>query len=164
MRFLLLLFFNYRQQNDQLPFNSFLKTHSLFVLHFPQALCYQRSSQSVFIVCLHAAHWIHLEYDIHFPFPWDSLVAQRVKHLPTTWETQVRSLGQKIPWRRKWQPTPVLLSRKFHGWRRLVGYIPWGCKELDMTEQLYLFPFLLYPSLLSVWSSIGHQKHLEFIY
>ena len=97
MRFLLLLFFNYRQQNDQLPFNSFLKTHSLFVLHFPQALCYQRSSQSVFIVCLHAAHWIHLEYDIHFPFPWDSLVAQRVKHLPTTWETQVRSLGQEDP-------------------------------------------------------------------
>jgi len=27
----------------------------------------------------------------------------------------------KIPWRRKWQPTPVLLPRKFHGWRSLVG-------------------------------------------
>ena len=24
-------------------------------------------------------------------------------------------------WRRKWQPTPVLLPRKFHGWRSLVG-------------------------------------------
>ena len=32
----------------------------------------------------------------------------------------------KIPWRRKWQPTPVLLPRKFHGWRSLVGYSPWG--------------------------------------
>ena len=30
----------------------------------------------------------------------------------------------KIPWRRKWQPTPVLLPRKFHGWRSLVGYSP----------------------------------------
>ena len=29
---------------------------------------------------------------------------------------------RKIPWRRKWQPTPVLLPGKFHGWRSLVGY------------------------------------------
>ena len=26
-------------------------------------------------------------------------------------------------WRRKWQPTPEFLPRKFHGWRSLVGYI-----------------------------------------
>ena len=35
----------------------------------------------------------------------------------------------KIPWRRKWQPTPGLLSRKFRGCRSLVGYSPWGLKE-----------------------------------
>ena len=28
----------------------------------------------------------------------------------------------KIPWRRKWQPTPVLLPGKFHGWRSLAVY------------------------------------------
>ena len=28
----------------------------------------------------------------------------------------------KIPWRREWQPTPVLLPGKFHGQRSLVGY------------------------------------------
>ena len=43
----------------------------------------------------------------------------------------------KIPWRRKWQPTPVLLPRKFHGWRSLVGYSPWGRKELDTTERFH---------------------------
>ena len=32
----------------------------------------------------------------------------------------------KIPWKRKWQPTLVLLPRKLHGWRSLVGYSPWG--------------------------------------
>ena len=30
-------------------------------------------------------------------------------------------------WRRKWQPTPVLLLGKSHGRRSLVGYSPWGC-------------------------------------
>ena len=35
-----------------------------------------------------------------------------------------------IPWRRKWQPTPVFLRGKSHGWRRLVGYRPWGDKRV----------------------------------
>ena len=42
----------------------------------------------------------------------------------------------KIPWRWK-QPIPVFLPGKFHGQRSLVGYSPWGCKELDMTERLH---------------------------
>ena len=41
----------------------------------------------------------------------------------------------KIPWRKKWKPTPVLLPGKFHGQRSLVGYSPWGHKEADMTER-----------------------------
>ena len=41
---------------------------------------------------------------------------------------------RKIPWRREWQPTPILLPGKFHGQRSLVGYSPWGRKELDTTE------------------------------
>ena len=44
---------------------------------------------------------------------------------------------EKIPWRRKWQPTPVFLPGKFHGQRNLVGYSPWGHKELATTEQLH---------------------------
>ena len=31
---------------------------------------------------------------------------------------------QKIPWRRKWQPTPVFLPGKSHGQRNLAGYSP----------------------------------------
>ena len=42
----------------------------------------------------------------------------------------------KIPWRRKWQPTPVFLPGKSHGQRSLAGNSPRGCKELDTTEQL----------------------------
>ena len=40
----------------------------------------------------------------------------------------------KIPWRRKWQPTPVFLPGKSHGQRSLAGYSPWGPKESDRTE------------------------------
>ena len=40
----------------------------------------------------------------------------------------------KIPWRRTWQPTPVLLLGKSLERRNLVGYSPWDCRELDMTE------------------------------
>ena len=43
----------------------------------------------------------------------------------------------KIPWRRKWQPTPVLLPGKFHLWRSLVCYSPWGGKVSDTTERLH---------------------------
>ena len=38
--------------------------------------------------------------------------------------------------RRQWQPTPVLLPGKSHGWRSLVGCSPCGCYELDTTEWL----------------------------
>ena len=44
----------------------------------------------------------------------------------------------RFPWRRKWQPTPVFLPEKSHGQRSLVGYSPWGCQELDMTEQAHI--------------------------
>ena len=44
--------------------------------------------------------------------------------------------SRRIAWRRKWQPTPVLLPGKSHGRRSLVGYSPWGCKELDTTEHV----------------------------
>ena len=66
-----------------------------------------------------------------------SLVAQTVKRLSTVWGTWIQSLGQEDPWRRKWQPTPVLLPRKFHGRRSLVDYSPWGRKESDTTERLH---------------------------
>ena len=42
-----------------------------------------------------------------------------------------------LPWRRKWQSTPVLLPGRSHGQRSLVGYSPWGHKELDTTERLH---------------------------
>ena len=45
---------------------------------------------------------------------------------------------REILWSRKWQPTPVFFPEKFHGHKSLAGYSPWGCKEMDKTEQLTL--------------------------
>ena len=45
----------------------------------------------------------------------------------------IPSLG-KVPWRTKWQPTPVFLPGKSHGQRSLAGYSPWDCKELDRSK------------------------------
>ena len=75
----------------------------------------------------------------------------------------------KIPWKRKWQPTPVFLPGKPHGQRSLMGYSPWGCKELDMTDHKSIWntcfsdhslPALPYPGWVlqrreSTWSKTG---------
>ena len=52
------------------------------------------------------------------------------------WRTRSDSWVGKIPWRREGLPTPVFLPGEFHGQRNLVGYSPWGHKELDTTEWL----------------------------
>ena len=41
---------------------------------------------------------------------------------------------RKIPWRKKWQPTPVFLPGESHRQRSLVGYGPLDHKESDTTE------------------------------
>ena len=44
---------------------------------------------------------------------------------------------EKIPWKRKSQPTPVFFPGKFHGQRSLASYSPWGHKESDTTERAH---------------------------
>ena len=49
------------------------------------------------------------------------------------------SIPGKIPWRRKWQPTPVFLPGKSHGQRSLLGYSLWCPKESDTTDPTFIF-------------------------
>ena len=67
---------------------------------------------------------------------WVFLVAQMVKNQPAMQETW------KIPWRRSWQPTPILLPGEFHR-QSLAGYSPWGHKKSDTTKRLTLSMLLL---------------------
>ena len=58
---------------------------------------------------------------------------------------------QKIPWRRKWQPTPVFLPGKSHGQERLGDYSPWGRKRQtrfsDETTTILYYTILYYTIL-----------------
>ena len=71
----------------------------------------------------------------------NSLVAQTVKRLSTMRETGFDPQVGKMPWRREWQSTPVLLPGESHGQRSLVGYSPWRRKESDTTERLHFLSF-----------------------
>ena len=42
---------------------------------------------------------------------------------------------KKIPWRRKWQPTPVFLPGESQGWGNLLGCHLWGRTESDTKAQ-----------------------------
>ena len=57
----------------------------------------------------------------------------------------------KIPWKRKWQPTPVFLPGESHEQRNLAGYGLLGCKESDTTERLKLSNFTYFTQIFS-WS------------
>ena len=54
------------------------------------------------------------------------------KESPYKQKIQVQSLEKEMAW----QPTPVFSPGEFHGQRSLVGYTPWGRKELDTTKWL----------------------------
>ena len=61
-----------------------------------------------------------------------------VNNLPAMQETLVQFLGQEDLQEKEMATCSSILAWRFHGQRSLVGYSPWGWKELDMTEQLTL--------------------------
>ena len=54
--------------------------------------------------------------------------------LPAMPETWVQSLGWEDPLEKEMATHSRTLAKKFHGWRSLVGYSPWGHEESDTTE------------------------------
>ena len=66
-------------------------------------------------------------------------------------ETQVPTWVGKVPWRRKWQLTPVFLPEWSHGQRSLAGYSTWGLKELNGTKWLSMHMYCWVP-LLFLWN------------
>ena len=97
----------------------------------------------------HTSMYISLRIQLHtlmlrivVTYMWTSLVAQMVRCLPR--RSRFDPSLRKILWKRKWQPTLVLLPGKSHGQRSLVGYSLWGREESDTTEQLHTLHMFVY--------------------
>ena len=65
-------------------------------------------------------------------------MTQSVKSPPAVWESWVRSLGQEDPLEKEMATHSSILAWRTHGQRNLVGYSPWGHRELDTAERLTL--------------------------
>ena len=79
------------------------------------------------------------------PCPTNVLIVSKIHRSRDSQTTILTSTGSQaglylrktsLPWRRKWQPTPVFLPGESHRQRILAGYSPRGCKELNTTERL----------------------------
>ena len=83
---------------------------------------FEHYSASVWDECYGAVVWTF--FGIAFLWDWNESWP-----FPVLWPLLSHRV-RKIPWRRKWQPTPVLLPGKSHGQRNLEGYSPGGCKRV----------------------------------
>ena len=87
-------------------------------------------NMSAWVIFLCWLKFGHVSFLIPF-----SLVAQTVKVCLQCRRPRFDPWIRKIPWGRKWQPTPVLLLGKI-AWTELGGLHPWGRKASDTTEWL----------------------------
>ena len=71
---------------------------------------------------------------------------------------------KKIPWRRKWQPTPAFLSGKSHGRRSVAGYSPWSPKrvgydlETEQQQHIVLSEFIGIKAAIWVYKQNPEKK------
>ena len=82
---------------------------------------------------------VHTVYSLYMGLPrglsWQESAGQCRRWKKHGFDLWVR----KIPWSRKWQPTPVFLPGESHGQRSLAGYSPWGCKSRTQLNNFHYY-------------------------
>ena len=111
--------------------------------------------------------WIYVIYIClytHLGFPGGSVV----KNPPANAGDMVRSLVEKIPWRRKWQPLPVFLPGKSQGQKSLAGYSWWDHKRvgynLDTKQQPYTHSHVYKLHNVHIYNAIHVVLHAVMYY
>ena len=122
-----------RHRVDKCPFFLILRTTSVYQLIFPMTLqpC-KTFNLELSILSLYGLPW------------W-------LSGKESSWQCRRHGFDpwvRKIPWRRKWQPTPVFLSGEFHGQRSLVGYNQWSHKRVSHSWEIKQQQFKVYTTLL----------------
>ena len=112
---------------------------------------------------------IHLRLShVYVRIPWwlSSKKKKKKIHLPSRRHGFYIPGSGKIPWRRKWQPTPVFLPGESHGQRiLLVGYSRWGCRRVgawlnDWTTNVCVTTKFFY---LKKWCTTKRASWLETV-
>ena len=101
-----------------------------------------RRKQKIFQKLHHTpsvASWLHIAIILH-----DEEVSGwgNMGYLTFTFTYLISVVVSFLVWRRKWQPTAVLLSGESHERRSLVSYSPRFRKESDTTEWLHFHKLL----------------------
>ena len=117
---------------------------------FPSESIFLLASSTLFSISFRENQWVvNLVFISRVPFwPFNSFPHSCRKGFPHGSDGKesacnvgdpslIPELG-RLSWRKECLPTPVFLPGEFHGQRKLMGYNPWGHKELDMTEWLIL--------------------------
>ena len=122
-------------------------TPSCFYILCPPPVLLSYITTNNFPVChlMLISLWTHGSFSLTYMYnlkkkKWPSQVVLVVKNLPVNAEDTKDSFDPrvgKIPWSRRWQPTPVFLPGKSLGQRSLVVYGSRSCRELDMSERLH---------------------------
>ena len=130
----------------------------LFILLYNFLLKY-----SSFTMCKCTSKWFSCTY-IYKGFPGGTVAKKK----STCQCRRYQRLGfvpwvRKIPWRRRWQPSPVFLPGEFHGQKILAGYSPWGRKELNIAEHTHTHIYTYTYILFQILSIMGYDKVLSIV-
>ena len=133
------MYISWKDSKRDLSFLSGVPRHSVqlnSVMLNPEHECHLRLSKMAALFFFFNQISIRIAYLTSYCVSrWASPEAQMVKNPPANRgdPSSIPGLG-RVPWRRKWQPTPVFLPGEAHGQRSLEGYSPWGHKGSDTTE------------------------------
>ena len=120
----------------------FLRVHVTLSLFFKLATLISDILSWIILICIYLVTSLEKAMAPHsstpaWTIPWmeepgrpQSVGSLRFGH---NWTTSL-SLFAFMPWRRKWQATPVFLPGESQGWRSLVSCCLWGRTESDTTE------------------------------
>ena len=104
----------------------------LYFISFISILWFSVYKSFLSLVKFLPKHFILFDAILKFVFPRWLSGKESICQAGDTFNPWVR----KIPWRRKWQSTPVFFPWRSHGQRSPVGYSPRGLKESGITQWL----------------------------